>query len=239
MANDKLLGIMKLCKGRHGLTYLPKTFTLIHPLLRNRQINRIRENSFSSGVQTSRIGATMFCRLRTNRKFSSHEQTDDERLLPAIELREYPIDTISDASPLAYPASKHNKSAFKRSVPTYRHQISSIDRIRRIADSVSLEKLGSFWDSITDPFQQRLRNQCVLLQDGEEQALCDAVETSSETLFEQGQGKGRLWRVQCRSGSDAGLRATVNWYFWSPEAGKNCPSLEFILMHLAPTHIWL
>ena len=173
------------------------------------------------------------------RKFSFHEQRDDERLLPAIELYEYPIDTITDASPLAYLVPKINKSAFTRSLRIHNSKTSSFDRIKRIADSVNLGKLGSYFDSLTGRPQQRLRSRFVLLRDGEELGCCDAVKTYSDTLFEKTQGKGRLWRVNCPSGSDAGLRSTINWYFWSPEAGKNCPSLEFVLMHLNPTHIWL
>lgn len=181
----------------------------------------------------------MFCRLRTNRRFSFHEQTDDERLLPAIELYEYPIDTITGASPLAYPVSKANKTAFKRSVRTYTHKISSFDGIRRITDSARLEKLGSYLSSLTGRSRQRQRSGFVFLRDSKELGCCDAVEASSETLLKKTQGKGRLWRMNYTSGSDVGLRSTINWYFWSPEVGKNCPSLEFVLMHLNPTHIWL
>lgn len=181
----------------------------------------------------------MFCRLRTKRRISFHEQTDDERLLLAIELYEYPIDTITNASPLAYPVSQPNKSAFKRNIRIHALRASSFDRVQCIADSVNWDKLSSYISSFTGRSQQRSRSHYFLLRDVEELRCCDAVESSSEALFKKGQGKGRLWRVKCRSGSDAGLRSTINWYFWSPEAGKNCPSLEFILMHLAPSHIWL
>lgn len=159
---------------------------------------------------------------------------------PVIELQEYPIDTITDASPLACHASQHaHKLASKRKLRLYPHETLSFDQIRRAASFVTLDKLGSYLDSLTDRPQQHLRSQYVLLQGGEMRACCDTVKLSSETLIKKAHGKGRFRRVESHSGSDAGLRSTINWYFWSPEVGKNCASLEFFLVHLAPTQIWL
>ena len=217
------------------LTYLPETFAY-HGLNKRTEITQTCILPTSS-VQTSSIATTMFGRRINTRRTSFRQRTDAERLLPGIELHEYPIDTITDASPLACHASQPKSSASKRKLRIYSHETLSFDRIRRVASFVNLDKLATYLDSLTDrPQQQHLRRQFLLLQDGEEQ---DTVKPSSEKPFKKTQGKGRLPRLNSHSGSDAGLRSTINWYFWSPEAGKNCSSLEFLLMHLAPTHIWL
>lgn len=181
----------------------------------------------------------MFSRLRTNRKPSFHQRTDDERLLPAIELYEYPIGAITDTSPRACDASEIDLPDPERQLQICPYEILSFQWLRRIKTSPIFEKLGRHMDTLIRRHQQHMQSQWVILEDSKELAFCDAVETSSETPFRKMRGKCHVRLAKRRCGSDNGLRSTINWYFWSPEAEKNCPSLEFFLMHLAPTHIWL
>lgn len=142
-------------------------------------------------------------------------------------------------SPSADNTSEPNTLALQRKSKICTHEKLSFHRLRRIATSLNVEKIGSYVDTLTCRSPQRLRSQWVILQDNEELACCDPVKTSSETLFAEVQVKGHFWRAKGRSGSDTGLQSTVNWYFWSPETAKNCPSLDFLRIHLAPTNVWL
>ena len=179
----------------------------------------------------------MFRRRVNQLKKSLHGRMDhEERLLPTVELYEYPLDGITNA---AYNAPKPNTFALQRESKMYPHENLSFNQLRRILTSLNFEKIGSYVDTLTRRPPQRLRSQWVLLQDNEELACCDPVKTSSETLFGEFQVKEHLAKAKRRSGSDTGLRSTVDWYFWSPEAAKNCPSLEFLRIHLAPTNVWL
>ncbi len=190
----------------------------------------------SSGVLTSRINATMIRRRVNQLKVPLHRRTDDEeRLLSAIELYEYPLDGITNAAPPAHNAPEALKTKFQ----LYPHETLSFNRLRHIASSLNIERLGSYVDALKSRPRQHSRSQWVISRDSEELECCDPVNTSSETQMGEAQGKDRIWKSKRRSKSDTGLRSTVDWCFWSLEAVKNCPSLEFLRIHLAPTNIWL
>ena len=182
----------------------------------------------------------MLQRFRIQLKATSSrrkEEDDDERLLSTMELHEYPVDTIANASPPVYRASEPHQSAATRKVQTRPSETLSFDRLRRVAQ---IGKLSSYVDALRCRFQQHSPDQWVILQDSEELGCCDRVRTSSETLSGQRRRKRYVWRARSRSRSDAGLRSSVMWYFGSPvEAGKDCPTLEFLRIHLAPLNVWL
>ena len=165
------------------------------------------------------------------------EDDDDERLLSTIELHDYPVDTIANASPPIYIASEAHQSAATRKVQTRPSETLLLDRLRRV---VKTEKLSSYMDALRCRFQQHSPDQWVILQDSEELRCRDHVRKSSETPSGQGRRKGHARRARRCSRSDAGLRSSVKWYFGSPiEAVKDCPTLEFLRIHLAPPNVWL
>lgn len=94
MRNDELL--FRQCGSMQGTDTVGSHFSRVYILAGDIRVP-------TSSVQTSRIDATMF---RTTRKSSFHQRTNTERLLPAIMLHGYPIDTATHTSPLAYNASK-------------------------------------------------------------------------------------------------------------------------------------
>lgn len=183
----------------------------------------------------------MLSRLMTQLKNTFHQRTDDgERLLSAVELHKYPIDATADASPPTCNVPESDIPVLNGNFETCPHDLLSFDRLQRIAASLKLEKLSSYIDALRYFPQKRLRSQYVVLQDSEELACCDPVKMSSETLFRKGRTKGHSRRAKRHFASDAGSRSTFNWYFCSqPETAKDCPTLEFLRIHLAPSNVWL
>ncbi|CAF9934807.1 hypothetical protein IMSHALPRED_009840 [Imshaugia aleurites] len=181
----------------------------------------------------------MLRRLKTQLKLSSNREQDDdeERLLAAIELHEYPINTIVDASTHVYDTRGPHESAAKRNFQTWHHNTLSLSQLRR---APKLENFGAYVDSLLRRLQQHSRDQWVIVHDSEELGFRDQVRTSSERLLRIGRRRGHPRRRRPRSGSDTGLRSSVKWYFGSPaEIVKDCPTLEFVRIHLAPPNVWL
>ncbi len=189
-------------------------------------------------IQVSRIATAMFSRLRAQPKSSSHRQMDDEeRLLSTIELQDYPIDPTTNASPRIYHTSESDTSALRESLQIYPHETSTRNRLHRVATSLKLSRCR---DGLIGRLQSHSRNKWVVLPHSEELESGDQVNTDSKTLLGKGHGKSRSRRAKLVPDSDRSLRSTVDWYFWSPtNTAKNCPTLEFLLLHLAPSHIWL
>lgn len=173
-------------------------------------------------------------RLKIQLKGPSTRRTDEEeRLLPAIELQEYPIDdAITNASRPVY-----NPSKLKPTFQICSHRTLSFDRLRRI---LNIEKIGSSVNDRQCRPRRKVGSQRVILHDSEEPECCDREETFSETLFEKVQRKGGSWRAKCHLRTESRLRSTTRWYFLSPaDTVKNCPTLEFLRIHLAPPSVWL
>ncbi len=180
----------------------------------------------------------MFSRLRAQPESSSHRQMDDEeRLLSAIELQDYPIDPITNASSHIYHTSEFDTSALSQPLQISAYETSIRNRLQRVATSL---KLGRYRDGLLRRLQSHSRNQWVVLPNSEELEFGAQVKTDSKTLLGKWHGKFRSRRAKLVPESDRSLRSTVDWYFWSPtNTAKNCPTLEFLLLHLAPSHIWL
>ena len=180
----------------------------------------------------------MFFRPRAQPKSSSHRQMDDEeRLLSATELQDYPIDPITNASSHIYHTSESDTSAPREPLQISPFETSTRNRLQRVATSL---KLGRCRDGLISRLQSHSRNQWVVLSDSEELEFGAQVKTDSKTLLGKGHGKLRSRRAKLVPDSDRSLRSTVDWYLWSPtNTAKNCPTLEFLLLHLAPSHIWL
>ena len=177
----------------------------------------------------------MFLRRRTQPKSSSHKRTDEnERLLSStIELEDHPTEAIMDASPPpTYTFAEVDASCLKggehQSCP---HEAFLLrKRFRRVGNYVH------------DPIR-RLQRQRTIVQDNSTELDCrDGVKASFEPLSgKTAKGNGRPWRAKSASRSDVnGLREELEWYFWSPtDIVKNCPTLEFLRIHLAPPSVWL
>ena len=188
-------------------------------------------------VQAFRYASTMFFRPRAQLNFSSRQRTDDERLLPAIELQDFPIDANSDASRSIYHTLESETSVLHGELQICHNETVSRSRLRRIAASL---KLASCVDTLSHRLQPHSRGRWTVLGEGEESNCCDRVTTSPKTLLRTGQKKGHFWRANPGSESDTSWWSAVDWYFWSPtETVKNCPTLEFLQIHLAPPNVWL
>ena len=135
-----------------------------------------------------------------------------------------------------------NASKSEMSVPKGELQIRPYEtllrnRLQRIATSLNLD---GCLDTLIRRLHPRSRNQWFILHDSEELEYCARVEISPKRLSRKGQRKVRSWRVEHYSATDSNLRSTMNWYFWSPaETVKNCPTLQFLRIHLAPPNVWL
>ena len=179
----------------------------------------------------------MFSHPRAHLKISSRQRRrDDERLLPYIELQSYPINTNSSASPessSSYPVLKGGLQINPQSNP-------SRNRLRRLADSL---KLGSYLDNISRRLQPHSsRDQWHILQGYEQLDYCDRVTSSPEAPLRKGQRRSRFWKTKTDSEADSSSwRSAVDWYFCSPTETvvKNCPTLEFLHVRLAPPGVWL
>lgn len=219
--------------------YLPR---LIHPLLqgywKTQNAGPSQASPSTSSAWTSRTHIAMLLPLRTRSKTSCHRRIR-ERLLPAIELHEYSIDAITNASRHPYNGYESDISTQKIKFQICPQGAPTFERLQRIATSLKFEKARNCVEALIRRSPRQSRNQWVILQDTEELACCDKITTESETSFRKQHQTDHLQRAERRSGSDAGFRSTVNWYFWSPEAAKNCPPLEFLRIHLAPTNVWL
>ena len=193
--------------------------------------------SIALRFQNLRDASTMLFRLKAQPpKLSSHQRTDDERLLPAIELQDYPIDADSNASRSFRHTLESEASNLKAELRLCPQETLSRNRLRRIAASL---KLGSCLD-ILPRLQPQSRDQWIPLLEDEEVNFCGRVTPSHETLLRKEQRKGHVWRAKPGSESDTSWRSAAEWYFCSPtETVKNCPTLEFLQIHLAPPSVWL
>lgn len=181
----------------------------------------------------------MFLRLRNRRQYSCHGRMDEERLLPAVELHDYPKNAFTNASQHAYDASESDTSTRGRTFQIHPYKTLALEKLQRITTPLKFEKIRNRLGALTRRSSRHSRIQWVISQDSEELAGHEPVTTSSKTPLRKKRETSHLRRAKHHSRSDAGLRSTVNWYFWSPEAGKNCPSVEFLRIHLAPANVWL
>ena len=170
----------------------------------------------------------MLLRHRVQLKTSAYQRIDEnERLLSAIELEDYfPVEAITpfgelDASYLNGEYQSCPREALLRK------------RVRRV---------GKYVHALIRRPQQHLRSQWTIVQEREELECSDGVKASFEMLSGRtAKGSCHPSRAKSCPGSDAtGLRAAVHWYFWSPaETVKNCPTMEFLRIRLAPPSVWL
>ncbi len=138
----------------------------------------LMHKTITQRCMTSRIDATMIRRRVNQLKVPLHRRKDDEeRLLSAIELYDYPLDDITNAAPPAYNAPE----ALKSKLQLYPHETLSLNRLRHIASSLNIERLGSYVDALKSRPRQHSRSQWVVSRDSEELECCDPVNTSSET----------------------------------------------------------
>ena len=180
----------------------------------------------------------MFLRRRTQVRPSSDQRMDDvERLLPTIELYEYPTDAYTNASLRICNTSESDVFSPWEDLHACPHGSLLRDSFRRIAASL---KFDSCLDALRRRLQQRSRSQRNILHHGEDLECHDWAGPSSNARPKRGEREGRSWKAELGSGSDHGLRSSFAWYFWSPaDTAKNCPTLEFLCVRLAPSNMWL
>ena len=190
---------------------------------------------------------------RSQPKTPSHGTKDDtERLLPALELQEYPINANRNASMPTYTPPTHSLPTYspmpkynspEPDVPspdgdvlTFPDLILPRKRLSRVTSSL---KLSGWVGALTHRPRLHFPGKQIVLRHGEE--LDHISSSSSETLFGKGkETKRHSSRDDVKSGSDTGLRSAVHWYFCSPtDTVKNCPTLEFLRLRLAPPNVWL
>ena len=171
----------------------------------------------------------MFFRPRAQLQFSPRQhRREDERLLPYIELQDYPISANSDASP------ESETSVLKGDLQTIPQEHSPRNRLQKLAHSL---KLSSYVEILPRRLQLHSpRDQWIVLQECEQLDCCDRVATSPE----KGHRRGRFWKAKFDCEAETSWRSAVDWYFCSPaETVKNCPTLEFLHVRLAPPSVWL
>lgn len=178
-------------------------------------------------------------RRRTQRRYSSLPQTDDtERLLPAIELQDYRIDAIIDASQPTDNFSEVDTSPFEEDLESGPYEASPRKRLRRVTTSLKIRRRVS---ALIRRPQQHFRSHKVIVRDSQELDGHDRIENSFETQSVKDKRKRHSWKdFKPWSESEDGLRSTISWYFWSPsDTVKDCPTLEFVRIRLAPPNVWL
>ena len=184
-------------------------------------------SSFTSNSTRHPQTATkeMVLRRRAQRKSSS--QDDKERLLPAIELQEYPVDA---SSPPTYKPPKTDPLFLNG----YPDEPSPRNPLRRVATCLNL---SSCIDALISRPQRHFPSPRITIRRSEE----EPEQVSCEKL--SGKGKSKLARSG-GSNTETGLRSAMTWYFWAPPMTetakvKDCPTLEFLRMRLAPPGLWL
>ena len=176
-------------------------------------------------------------RHKIQRKSSANDPIDDnERLLPAIELQSYQIDAIAHASLSRYSSSEVDTLPLEEE-PQFVPQPLPSKQLRRIAASLKLHRCV---DALKHLPRQHSRSQRAVVQASEEPECRDRDQCSSETLGGKEKRKRCSWKdVTSCAGSKVGQQSAINWYFWSSDTVKNCPTLEFVRTRLAPPNMWL